>query len=112
MSQTLDSPFEMLSQYLLRYQPKVLTNLGFGIWPKLGFPRDQKVFLSHCPFVPGQKKFPCPAVPLSRGTRKSCPVGNPSLNPNGGFGLTLLQGLLYRWTEHSIQPISTGGGSL
>ena len=23
---------------------------------------------------------------------------------------TLRQGLLYRWTEHSILPISTGGG--
>ena len=27
---------------------------------------DKKVSLSCCPFVPGQKKFTCPAVPLSR----------------------------------------------
>ena len=29
---------------------------------KVWFPRDGT---SHCPYVPGQNKFPCPAVPLS-----------------------------------------------
>ncbi len=49
--------------------------------------RGKILSLSRCPFVPGQNKFPCPAVPLSRdksnvsvplsrGTRNFCPVGN------------------------------------
>ena len=51
--------------------------------------RGKILSLSRCPFVPGQKKFLVPlsplsrenqrtSVPLSRGTRKLCPVGNPS----------------------------------
>ena len=52
--------------------------------------RGKILSLSRCPFVPGQKKFLVPlsplsrdnqrtSVPLSRGTRKSCPFGNPSI---------------------------------
>ena len=37
--------------------------------------QDKKVFLSRCPFVPGQKKFPCHAVPLSRDKRSSKNTG-------------------------------------
>ena len=48
---------------------------------------DKKVFLSRCPFVPGQKKFPCPAVPLTwdkdwiknSGTNSSV-LGHPGTN--------------------------------
>ena len=48
----------------------------------LAFPRDGT---SRCPFVPGQRHFPCPAVPLSQDKgRSKCPRTNSSVPARPG----------------------------
>ena len=49
--------------------------------------RDKKVYLSHCPFVPGQKTFSCPTVPLSQNKSSSeNPETNSSVPGYSGMG--------------------------
>ena len=88
---------------------------------------DKKVFLSRCPFVPGQKKFPCPAVPLSRdksnmsvplsrGTRNFCPVGNPSFHAVSSNSLETTYNFIIfgksRWGQIPTVPICSAGPAL
>ena len=46
----------------------------------MGRPGTNRDGTSRCPFVPGQKSFACPAVPLSRDKgRSKCPGTNSSV---------------------------------
>ena len=57
----------------------VLGQTGTGR-PVVPLSLDKKVSLSRRPFVPGQKSFACPAVPLSRDKgRSKCPGTNSSV---------------------------------
>ena len=57
------------TDFIFRHQ-KILLTTSMPGWIQTrvftGRPGTNRDGTSHCPFVPGQKKIPCPAVPLSR----------------------------------------------
>ena len=66
---------EMLHNPVLPYKTVVsLTTKDIAcLFQGMGRPATNRDGTSRCPFVPGQKKFPCPVVPLSR-DKKVLPV--------------------------------------
>ena len=79
--------------------------------------RGKILSLSHCSFVPGQRRDFCPvvplprdnegtSVPLSRGTRKSRPIGNPTSASISRILELSLQGLIS--SNHIILPLFSG----